>query len=206
MIAACMVNACAFAARAAPSLNVQSLLQPCIAELAAPELDAIRSKADVARKGDDAPPPFRIVLNDAFASDTDRPAIARWLRLQNWCGRHMTAPDVMPLTPDASLEPLALQQAGALARALQASIRRLTRALYFQQLTYGEFTRKKYDFTRDATALVSALAEAGRDPDQTKLEAALRNCAYVRMSWNVYLWRLNVRQARQVHLKGTTFT
>jgi hypothetical protein len=198
LIAACMVNA---GASAAARLSIEH----CIDDLAAGELDSIRSKADLSRIPADGPPPFRIALNDTFATDSERADIAKWIRIQNLCRRRFAIPRSMP-PPGIAIEAASLQQASALSRILQLSFGRLIRALYCQELTYGEFARKRYEFTRDAAALSSAIEDAGLGADQTKLRQTLRQLRYLKISWNAYLWRLDARRPATVHIHGAINT
>jgi len=212
-LAVCVVNACASAAESpdatnrdtpAWSLTIPVLIEPCKDDLAVSELDSIRSKADLSRKAADGPPPFRIALNDTFATDSERVVIAQWIKIQNHCRRQFAlSPTVM--RPANPIEAASLQQAVALSRILQSSVGRLTRALYYQQLTYGEFARKRFEFTRDAVALSSAIDEAGHDPEHTRLGQTVQQLLYLRLTWNTYLWRLNSRQPRTVHIQGAIY-
>ena len=89
---------------------------------------------------------------------------------------------------------------------VQSSVGRLIRALYCRELTYGEFARKRYEFTRDAAALRSVIEDAGLDADQTKLRQTLRQLWYLKVSWNTYLWRLDARRPATVHIHGAINT
>lgn len=213
LLAACMVNGCASAAELptttnqdtpALSLTVEVLIEPCKEDLAAPELDSIRSKADLSRRATDGPPPFRIALNDTFATDSERIVIAQWIKIQNHCRRRFALSHAVP-RPVNAIEAASLREAVALSRILQSSVGRLTQALYYQQLTYGEFAHKRFEFHRDAVALSSAIDEAGRYSDPTRLGQTLQQLLYLRRTWNAYLWRLNYRQPRTVHIQGALF-
>ena len=214
LLAACMVNACASAAELptptnqdtpALSLTIQLLIEPCTEDFAAPELDSIRSKADLSRRATDGPPPFRVALNDTFATDSERVVIARWIKIQNHCRRRFALSHAVPRSVNAT-EAASLREAVALSRILQSSVGRLTQALYYQQLTYGEFAHKRFEFHRDAVALSSAIDEAGRYSDPTRLGQTLQQLLYLRRAWSTYLWRLNYRQPRTVHIQGALFT
>ena len=194
LIAACMVNAGASAAARLP-------IEHCTDDLAAGELDSIRSKADLSRMAADGPPPFRIALNDTFATDSERADIAKWIRIQNLCRRRFAIPRSMP-PPAIAIDAASLQQASALSRIVQLSVGRLIRALYCRELTYGEFARKRYELTRDAAALRSVIEDAGLDADQTRLRQTLRQLWYLKVSWNTYLWRLDARPPATVHIHG----
>jgi hypothetical protein len=172
--------------------------------LAAGELDSIRSKADLSRIPADGPPPFRIAFNDTFATDSERADIAKWIRIRNVCRRRVAMSRGMP--PGSAIEAASLQQLSALSRIVQSSVGRLIRALYCQELTYGEFARKRYEFARDAAALSSAIDDAGLAADQTKLRQTLRQLWYLRISWNTYLWRLDARPPGTVHIHGAINT
>jgi hypothetical protein len=215
LIAACVVNACASAAEFPNAsanqdslplgLSVQESIEQCEGDLAVPDLDSIRSKADISRIAAEGPPPFRIALNDTFATKSERSAIAKWSAIWNQCRRRLEFPRIVP-SPDHTIEAASLQQAFALSRIFQSSVGQLIRALYYQELTYGEFARKRYEFTRDAVALISAMNEAGHDPDQTRLGQTLQQLLYLRLSWNTYLRRVNARQPGTVHIHGAIYT
>lgn len=175
--------------------------EQCIGDFAARELDTIRSKADIARKAADGPPPFRIALNDTFATDSERADIAKWIRIRNLCRRHLAMP---PPSGRNANEAASLQF--ALSRISQSSVGQLIRALYYQELTYGEFARKRYEITRDAAELSSAISEAGLAADETRLGQTVRQLIYLRISWNTYLRRVNARQPGTVHIRGAIFT
>jgi hypothetical protein len=210
LLAACMVNACASAAQLPTttnqdtptlSLTVQLLIEPCKEDFAAPELDSIRLKADLSRRATDGPPPFRVALNDTFATHSERVVIAQWIKMQNRCLRRFALSHTVP-RPVNAIEAASLREAVALSRILQSSVGRLTQALYYQQLTYGEFAHKRFEFHRDAVALSSAIDEAGRYSDPTRLGQTLQQLLYLRRAWSTYLWGLNSRQPRTVHIQG----
>jgi hypothetical protein len=213
LIAACIVNACATTAELPnktgnqdihANLATQVPIEQCKDDLAVRDLDSIRSKADISRKAAEGPPPFRIALNDTFATKSERAVIAKWITIWNHCRRRFELPRIAPPTANA-IEAASLQQEFALSRIFQASVGQLIRALYYQELTYGEFARKRFEFTRDAVALSSAINEAGLDPNQTRLGQTLRQLLYLRLSWNSYLRRVNARQPGTVHIRGAIY-
>jgi hypothetical protein len=214
LLAACMVNAGASAAELptttnqdtpALSLTVQVLIEPCTEDFAAPELDSIRLKADLSRRATDGPPPFRVALNNTFATDSERVVIARLIKIQNHCRRRFSLSHAVP-RPVNAIEAASLREAVALSRILQSSVGRLTQALYYQQLTYGEFAHKRFEFHRDAVALSSAIVEAERYSDPTSLGQTLQQLLHLKRAWNAYLWHLNYREPRTVHIQGALFT
>jgi hypothetical protein len=180
-------------------------LEQCVDDLTARNLQSIRGKADLSRMAADGPPPFRIALNDTFATDSERVEIARWLRIRDFCRKRFAAPPSIS-TQGNPIETASLQQMLALTKILQSGVNQLIRALYYQELTYGEFARKRYEFARDAAALSSAMQEAGRGEDQASARHNLQNLWYLRFSWNIYLRRLNARQPGTVHLRGAIST
>jgi len=180
-------------------------LDECVDDLAARDLESIRAKADLSRMAADGPPPFRIALNDTFATDAERIEIAKWLRVRDVCRKRFAIPRSIPAAGSA-IESASLQQVFALSRIFQSSVNQLIRALYYQELTYGEFARKRYEFTRDAAALSSAMREAGQGEDQAPLRHNLQNLWYLRFSWNGYLRHVNARQPGTVHIRGAIST
>ncbi len=182
--------------------QMPSPLEQCMEGSAAPGLESIRSKADIQRKAADGPPPFKIALNDTFASDAERSDIANWMRIRNQC----RTPAAMPSPADNAIDAASMQQMFALSRTLQSSVGKLIRALYYQELTYGEFAQKRYEFNREAAELCAAIGDSRAAADVSGLGRALRNFLYLRSSWNTYLRRLNTRQPRAVHIRGAIFT
>ena len=212
-VAACIVNACASAAELPNSANqdvpalrlaLQASIEQCEGDLAAQDLDPIRSKADLSRMVAEGPPPFKIALNDTFATDSERTVIAKWIAIWNHCRRRLEPPGV-PRSATA-VEAASLQQMIAVARIFHSSVGQLIQALYYQELTYGEFARKRYEFARDAAALSSAMNAAGLDPDQMGVRKTLQQLLYLRLDWNTYLWRVKSRQPGTVHIPGAVFT
>jgi hypothetical protein len=187
------------------SATMRGPLEQCVDDLAARDLESIRAKADLFRMAADGPPPFRIALNDTFATDSERVEIAKWLRIRDFCRKRFAIPRTLPAGGNA-IEAASLQQMFALAKIFQSNINQLIRALYYQELTYGEFARKRYEFARDAAALSSAMREAGQGEDQAQLRHNLQDLWYLRFSWNAYLRRVNARQPGTVHLRGAIST
>jgi hypothetical protein len=187
------------------SVAMRGPLEQCVDERAAQDLESIRAKADLSRMAADGPPPFRIALNDTFATDSERAEIAKWLRIRDFCGRRFAIPRILPAGGNA-IEAASLQQMFALTKIFQSSVSQLIRALYCQELTYGEFARKRYEFTRDAAALSSAMRDAEQGADQAQLRHNLQDLWYLRISWNTYLRRVDARQPGTVHLRGAIST
>jgi hypothetical protein len=184
----------------ASSAIVHGAIEQCVDE-AARDLDSIRSKADLSRMAGDDPPPFRITLNDTFATDAERVEIIRLLRIRNSCRRRFAVAGTVP-EPASAIEAASVQQELVLSRVYQSSVSQLISALYHQELTYGEFARSRYEFTREAAVLRLDIAEARQDADQTRLRHTLRQLLYLRFSWNIYLRRVNARQPGTVHIRG----
>jgi hypothetical protein len=214
-IAAAMLSAGASAAQSPDSPVDQAIstwsvamrgpLEQCVDDLQARDLDSIRAKADLSRMAEDGPPPFRIALNDTFATDSERVEIAKWLRIRDFCRKRFAIPRTPPAAGNA-IEAASLQQMFALAKIFQSSVNQLIRALYYQELTYGEFARKRYEFARDAAALSSALRAAEQGADEAQLRHNWQELWYLRVSWNIYLRRVNARQPGTVHLRGAIST
>jgi hypothetical protein len=60
---------------------IQSIADQCHEKMQADRsLDPLRNKLELWRGQTAPPPPFEILSNDAFPTDTDRPLIARWAR------------------------------------------------------------------------------------------------------------------------------
>jgi hypothetical protein len=211
LIAACIVFDYATAAESpdttakidALRITVQGSIEQCRNNLAVQDLDPIRAKADLSRMAEEGPPPFRIALNDTFATDSERTVIVKWIKVWSHCRSRFELPHVESPPANATVA-ASLQQ--VLARIFHSSVGQFIRALYYQELTYGEFASKRYEFTRDAVALSSAIAAAELDPNQERLEQALHKLQYMRLRWNTYLRRVNLRQPGKVHIRGTIHT
>jgi hypothetical protein len=211
LIAACIVFAHAVAAESpnttvkidAMRITVQGLTEQCRNNLAVQDLDPIRTKADLSRMADEGPPPFRIAFNDTFATDSERAVIAKWIKVWSHCRSRFELPHFESPPANATVA-ASLQQ--VLSRIFHSSVGQCIRALYYQELTYGEFASKRYEFTRDAVALSSAIAAAELDPNQERLEQAFHKLQYMRLSWNTYLRRINARQPGKVHIRGAIST
>jgi hypothetical protein len=215
LIPACLVVECASAVELpntlasqeinASGLAAQVTIEQCIDDRSVRGLDAIRGKADVSRTAADGPPPAVVALNDAFATDVERGDIARWIGIRNRCLIHLSRSGIAAVTA-GSIGAASLQQAAALSRIFQSGVDRLIRALYYRELTYGEFVRKKYEFVREAANLDSSINVAGQDADQSRLEQTVRRLLYLKISWNIYLRRLNARSPGTVHNRGAIYT
>lgn len=187
------------------SVATRGPLEQCIDDFAVRDLESIRAKADLSRVAADGPPPFRIALNDSFATEAERTEIAKWLRIRDFCRKRFAIPRTIPAAGSA-IEAASLQQMFALSKIFQSSVNQLIRALYYKELTYGEFARKRYEFARDAAVLSSAMREAEQGEDQAQMRHNLQNLWYMRFSWNTYLRRVNARQPATVHLRGAIST
>ena len=213
LIPACLVVECATAVElpntpvspeSGPSGATQVTIERCVERFAG-DLEAIRGKADVSRTAADGPPPVMAALNDAFATDFERGAIARWMGIRNRCRRQLALARIES-APASAIGSASLQQATALSRMFESGVDHLIRALYYRELTYGEFVRKKYEFARDAADLGSAIDDAGNNADQARLGRTLRQLVYLKISWYSYLRRLHARQPGTVHNRGAIYT
>ena len=199
-IAACLWLAAAAAATAA-DLDTQTAIAPC-QDVAAADFDSIRTKADLSRTAADSPPPFRIVLNDTFATASERGAIARWIKLENRCRRGLEMPRAVNI-----MQAPTSRRTNALSRLARYTVIRLAQALYFQELTYGEFARQKYQFACDLMSLDAALDEAaGRGVDAARLQQTVQQLVYLRRKWSLYLRSVETRVPGTVHIRGSTYT
>lgn len=213
LIPACLVVECASAVdfpnalvspETGPSGATQVTIEQCVAQSVG-GLEAIQEKADVSRTANGGPPPVMAALNDTFATDSDRASIARWLGIRNRCRRHFYLARIGSV-PTSAVGGASLQQGTALSRMFESGIDHLIRALYYRELTYGEFVRKKYELTRDAADLGSAIGEAAHDADQAGFGRTLRQLIFLKISWNSYLRRLHARQPGTVHNRGAIYT
>lgn len=195
-------NATAAQGSNALGTTVRDSLEQCQADLAVQDLDPIRAKADISRMAFEGPPPFSIALDDTFPTDSERAVIAKWITIWNRCRQQLRWSTVGPTNAMAAA---ALAQEFALSRFFHSNVGHLIQALYYQELTYGEFALKRFQFTRDAVALRLAIDKAQRDSDQNRLVQTRRQFLYLRLSWNIYLRRVHVREPGKAPVRRAIF-
>jgi hypothetical protein len=182
------------------SLAMRASIEQCKSDLSVPDLDSIRQKADPSRIAGDGPPPYSIASNDTFATETDRQVIAKWITIRNLCLKRFDALLVVPQSATAT-EAAALRQAFALTLASESSLGDLIQALLDQKLTYGEFARKRFEFTRDAAALNAKINEAGlAQQGDSGLVASEHRLSTTIAGWRTYVSAVKARRPRSVHV------
>ena len=184
-------------------LQLEAAQQQCKDEMMTSELDPIRQKVELTRiMSDKDPPPFTLASNDAYPTDSERPAIARWASLRDVCVRRANAIRATPSSANPK-EVMDFQKQMSIGRELSAHVSELILVLYQQKLTYREFAQKQYEFGRDALAAELTLTQAiiERDDDrrvQAEQEAEQR-FANVAKGWTDYIQSVNARQPHTVN-------
>ncbi len=121
--------------------RIEPAVSKCKDELRTPELDSIRAKVELSRDSWESPVPFAIATNDAFPTEMERSAIAKWATLREDCVKRSGG--VFALPPSATpLQITVFQQDRSFSEAGSAKVGDLIVSLYQQKLTYGEFAEK----------------------------------------------------------------
>jgi hypothetical protein len=132
------------------SSDTKSASEQCKADLDTPELDPIRQKVELYRDSWESAVPFAIATNDAFPTQAERVAIAKWAALREECIKRNNAS--LSASPSVSaLQVTQIQQDRSFAQAASAGVSDLIVSLYQQKLTYGEFAKRRYEITSEAS-------------------------------------------------------
>jgi hypothetical protein len=184
--------------RAELASRMQSSIEKCKADLSAPELDPIRQKADPLRTAADGAPPPALASNDAFPSESEPAVIAKWIKIRDVCMDRFTELLVVPPSVD-TFEATALRETFTLSKLSQSGVGDLIIALYQQKMAYGEFARKRYELTREAAEINSALNKAVMERDRQQLERAQQRLANVSARWEADIREIRSRSSRSVN-------
>jgi len=178
------------------ALRMQTAIELCKKSLSSPTLDLIRSKADPLRVAADGEPPLALTSNDAFPSESDHLVIAEWMNLRDLCVARFDALGADLPSPNG-ISDIVLQQLLMLSKLSSASVGDLILALYQGKMTYGEFARKRYEFTRDSAAINAAFNQAALDQDQRQLVQAQQQMSRAAAAWETYINELRLREPRK---------
>jgi hypothetical protein len=185
---------------------IHSASSECKEQLQTPELDPIRTKVELYRDSWESPVPFSIATIDAFPTQEERTAIAKWATLREECIKRGNAAFSMP--PAATpLQVTEIQQDRSFGQSGSAKVGDLIVALYQQKLTYGEFARKRYEITRDASEAERQYRQSLQVADQQQRmqaqQLAQQQFANSLAAWSTYMQAVNARQPQTVHIDGT---
>ena len=170
--------------------------------LAATELDPIRRKVELYKPPTDGPPSFEFAANDTFATDAERPLIAKWATMRDSCIKRQMALLVAPSAANAQ-QAVVFQQEVAFAKDANTHISELIAALYQQKLTYGEFAQKRYWLSNQAVVAERAYRQSVIDRDEQRQLQAQQQFANALTAWGDYMQAVNARQPQSVYLNGT---
>ena len=178
----------------------------CHDDFQTPELDPIRRKVELHRDSSDAAPPFEIAANDTFPTEAERAVIAKWATLCEGCIKRYDAVTRIPSSA-TPLQVVFLQKVRAFNKEAIARVSDLMVSLYQQKLTYGEFAKKRYEITRDATAAERQFRESTLIADherQTQAQLVAQQQFQNNMAaWSNYMQSVSARQPQTVHLNGS---
>jgi len=104
----------------------------------------------------------------------------------------------LPPSVDA-FEATALRETFTLSKLSQSGVGDLIIALYQQKMAYGEFARKRYELTREAAEINSALNKAVMERDKQQLERAEQQLADVSARWETDIREIKSRSSRSVN-------
>jgi hypothetical protein len=185
---------------------VQAANLECKEQLQTPDLDSIRTKVELFRESWESPVPFAVATIDAFPTDAERTAIAKWATLRDDCIKRSNAAFSMP--PSATpLQVTEIQQDRSFGQTSSARVGDLIVLLYQQKLTYGEFARKRYEITRDAAEAERQYRQAMQFADQQQRmqaqQLAQQQFQNSLAAWATYMQAVNTRQPQSVHIDGT---
>lgn len=184
----------------------KSVGEQCMADMASPDLDPIRPKAELFRPSLDATVPFEIASNDSFPTEAEKPVIAKWATLRDGCLKRNET--LVPYPQNAAQMQIAfIERQRAFSREAAARTGDLVVALYQQKLTYGEFAHKRYEIGRDAAAAELAFRQSALEQDdQRQMQAqqiAQQQFDSRLAAWSTYLQAVNAREPLTVHVDGT---
>jgi len=189
------------AARSPQSINME-----CKDKLQTSDLDVIRTKVELYRDSWENAVPFAIATNDAFPTQEEKAAIARWATLREQCIASANAAFSVPPSSNP-LQVTQIQQDRSFQQSATAGVGDLIVALYQQKLTYGEFARKRYEITRDAADAERRYRESTQLADQQQRmqaqQLAQQQFANSLAAWSTYMQAVNARQPQTVHVNGT---
>jgi hypothetical protein len=174
----------------------------CKAQMDTAELDPIRQKVELYRSAGGGAPPFAIASNDTFASDAERPVIAKWAALRDDCQRRSLALLVAPSSAN-QMQAAVFQQDVAFGKNAAANVEELIVALYQQKLTYGEFAQKRYWITSEAAAAELSYRQSVIERDQQRQLQLQQQFANTLAAWGTYIQAVNSRQPQTVNINGT---
>jgi hypothetical protein len=177
-------------------ISMENAHQQCQSNMQASDLDPIRQKVELNRSiGDKDPPVFAIESNEAFATESERPAIASWAAIRDACIKAVNTVQAVPSSANPK-EVIDFQEQMSITREARTHIGELILALYQQKLTYGEFAQKQYEFCRDAQAAENTFTRAIIDRDDDQEHQAKEQYAKVVEGWTHYILEINARQPR----------
>jgi hypothetical protein len=188
---------------AAAAEKSASMRSQCEQDYQDRDLDPIRDKVELLRSGWDDAPAFAVAANDSFPSDAEKPAIAKWAKLREGCGKRGEAANPIPAGATA-LQASFMQKDRAILKEAGNRVGELMVALYQQKLTYGEFAKKRYEITRAAAESerqfreATALADLNRQQQAQQL--AQQQFQSNVMAWQAYTQSVAARQPQTVHL------
>jgi hypothetical protein len=185
---------------------LQSANSECREQLQTADLNPIRAKVELFRDSYDSPVPFAIATIDAFPTQEERVAIAKWATLREDCVKRGNAAFSMPSSA-TPLQVTEIQQDRSFVQAASAKIGDLIVALYQQKLTYGEFAKERYEITRDAAEAERQYRQSMQMADQQQRmqaqQLAQQQFANRVAAWSTYMQAINARQPQTVHIDGT---
>lgn len=181
------------------SAAVSSLTEECQKDMQSAELNSIRDKVELMRLNLDAPPPFAMASNQAYPTDTERQAIAKWASLRESCQARSRAARKPPATP---LQRAVYDQEVSFGDEVVGKVSALIVALYQGKLTYGEFAQRRYEFARDGAAAEREYRQATLIADQQRAmqaeQLAQQNFQNKLAAWSTYIQAVNSRPSQTV--------
>jgi hypothetical protein len=174
----------------------QEAKEECVKEYAISDLDPIRNKVELYRNTADAPPPFEMAANEAYPTEIERKAIAKWANLRDACLARQREIAQVPASA-TPIQAAFIEQDAAFSNELAAKVSALIVALYQGKLNFGEFAQKRYEFARDGAAAEREFRAATLIQDQQRAmqaqQLAQQNFQNRLAAWSTYLQVVNSR-------------
>jgi hypothetical protein len=160
-------------------------------------LGPLHGKVELYRTDLVSSPPFAMLTNESFAAGAELPAIAHWADVREKCRKAADAAFQMPKAAYDNQRQYVTDLRNMIRSQLQG-VDSLLVALYQQKVTYGEFAQKRFDISRDTSAIISEMRRAADDRDAQRAAVAQQSFANAMGIWSSYIAAVNARPARTV--------
>lgn len=168
----------------------------CEKEVKAAGLSLISDKVELTRNAE-ATVPFEIASNRGFPTEPERQQIAKWASLRDTCSKRYE--DILKANPPTGnqLQITNANKDRSFILLLTSKVSELIVALYQGRISYGEFSQKRAEISRDIVAaqrdFQSANLMADRDLQIKNQQLAEQRMANSIAAWGSYMQSVNAR-------------